>query len=111
MDQEPDLFTQRKPPPPPPPQTPKLKVDLHSRYRTILREMKKSGSRIVVFSFAGKGLHRIRLEHWPRHKGISEKGFRALVDGGFVRKQILHPKSKAFPRYDLTTLGDQVASI
>jgi len=111
MDPEPDLFSPPPPPPPaPPPAPPKVKVKLHPRYRAILREMAEHGSRIVEFSFAGNGLQRIRLEHWPRHKGITEKGLRALIDGGFVRKMIFHRDSKAAPRYDLTTLGTEVAS-
>ena len=106
-----DLFSQPPEPPPAPEPPPKLKVKLHPRYRAILREMHERKSRIVEFPFAGRGLERVRLEHWPRQKGITEKGFRALIDGGFVRKLIFHRMSKAAPRYDLTTLGVQVATL
>ena len=109
MDSERDLFSPAPEPPPPAPPPPKIK--LHSRYRGFLREMKEHKSRIVEFPFAGRGLQRIRLEHWPRHKGITEKGLRAMIDGGFVRKMIFHAKSKAATRYDLTTLGEEVASL
>lgn len=72
--------------------------------------MLQHDSDIVEYPLAKGAWKRIRLQRWPRTKGITENAFARLKELGLIRSRRWHPGSRSFPQWTLTVRGMKEAA-